>query len=328
MTFARPLAMALWLGAAATGIAPPGEDAAAEPRRAFSAGEYARAAALLDAAIARDARDASLRYWLARCQYELNQYDEAEESARRAVAMDPDNSDYHGWLGRALGRRAERAGWLSGFSLARQVRAEFETAVRLDPRNVQAQRDLIEFYSQAPGVVGGGADKARRQVDALAAIDAVEGHLARAAVWANEKMPDRADTEYRAAMAARPGRAGPYLEAADFYEQRRDPVRMEEAVEAAAALDSANPQLLYSRGVAAVLRGGRDADAERLLRQYLDTVPPRSDLPSKAATREWLGQLYERQGRPDAAAEEYRSALQLDRDRRGARDALRRLKKS
>jgi len=328
MTFARPLAMALWLGAAATGIARPGEDAAAEPRRAFSAGEYARAAALLDAAIARDARDASLRYWLARCQYELNQYDEAEESARRAVAMDPDNSDYHGWLGRALGRRAERAGWLSGFSLARQVRAEFETAVRLDPRNVQAQRDLIEFYSQAPGVVGGGADKARRQVDALAAIDAVEGHLARAAVWANEKMPDRADTEYRAAMAARPGRAGPYLEAADFYEQRRDPVRMEEAVEAAAALDSANPQLLYSRGVAAVLRGGRDADAERLLRQYLDTVPPRSDLPSKAATREWLGQLYERQGRPDAAAEEYRSALQLDRDRRGARDALRRLKKS
>ncbi len=291
MTLSRPLAMALWLGAAATAIARPGEEAAAEPRRAFSAGDYARAAALLDAAIARDASDASLRFWLARCQYELSQYDEAAESARRAAAMDPGNPEYHRWLGRALGRRAERAGWFSGFSLAREARAEFETAVRLDPRNVQAQRDLIEFYSQAPGVVGGGADKARRHLDALAAIDAVEGHLARAAVWANAKMPDRADAEYRAAMAARPERAGPYLEAADFYEQRRDAVRMDQAVEAAAALDSANPQLLYSRGVAAILMGGRDAEAERLLRQYLDTAPPRSDLPSKAAAREWLRRL-------------------------------------
>src|SRR3989442_11300652 len=293
MPFPRQVVVVLLLSLPASAMAGAGEDAAAEARRSFSAGEYAGAVALLDAAIARDARDASLHYWLARSQYELSHYDEAEKSARRAVALDPDNSEYHQWLGRALGRRAERAGWISGFSLARKVCAEFETAVRLDPRNVRAQRDLIEFYSQAPGVVGGGADKARRQLDALAAIDPVEGHLARAAVWANEKMPDRSDAEYRAAMAARPGRAGPYLEAADFYEQRRDAVRMEEAVEAAAALDSANPQLLYSRGVAAILRGGRDADAERLLRQYLDTVPPRSDLPSEAAAREWLRRLQE-----------------------------------
>ncbi len=328
MPFPRQVVVVLLLSLPASAMAGAGEDAAAEARRSFSAGEYAGAVALLDAAIARDARDASLHYWLARSQYELSHYDEAEKSARRAVALDPDNSEYHQWLGRALGRRAERAGWISGFSLARKVCAEFETAVRLDPRNIRAQRDLIEFYRQAPGIVGGGDEKAWRQVEALAAIDAAEGHLARAGMWAYQKKPDPADADYRAVIAARPERAGPYLEVADYYERRRDAVHMEEALEAAAAIDPPNPQLFYSRGVAAILTGGRDADAERLLRGYLDTVPARSDLPSKAAAREWLGQLYERQGRIDAAADEYRSALQLDPDRGGARDALHRLGKS
>jgi len=328
MPFPRQVVAVLLLSLPASAMAGAGEDAAAEARRAFSAGDYARAVVLLEAAIAQDARDASLHYWRARSEYELSHYHDAEKSARRAVVLDPHNSEYHQWLGRALGRRAERAGWISGFSLARRVCAEFETAVRLDPRNIRAQRDLIEFYSEAPGIVGGGDEKAWRQVEALAAIDAVEGHLARAPMWAKEKKPDRADADYRAVVVARPERAGAYLEVADYYEQRRDALHMEEAVEAAAAIDPPNPQLFYGRGVVAVLTGGRDADAERLLRRYLDSVPPRSDLPSKAAAREWLGQLYERQGRIDAAADEYRSALQLEPDRRVARDALRRLRKS
>lgn len=328
MPFPRHVVAVLLLSAPASARAGAAEDAAGEAKRMLSAGEYVPAVALLDAAIAKDARDASLHYWRARSQYELRHYDDAEESARRAVVLDAHNSEYHQWLGRALGRRAERAGWISGFSLARKVCAEFETAVRLDPRNIRAQRDLIEFYSQAPGVVGGGDEKAWRQVEALAAIDAVEGHLARAALWAKERKPHRADADYRAVIAARPARADAYLEVADYYEQRRDALHMEEAVEAAAAIEPQNPQLFYGRGVAAILTGGRDADAERLLRRYLDSVPPRSDLPSKAAAREWLGQLYERQGRIDAAADEYRSALQLEPDRRGARDALRRLRKS
>jgi tetratricopeptide (TPR) repeat protein len=77
--------------------------------------------------------------------------------------------------------------------------------------------------------------------------------------------------------------------------------------------------------VAAFLVGGRDAEAERLLATYVGTIPPRSDLPTRAAAREWLGRLYERRGQRAAAAREYQSALALDPDRKGAREALRRL---
>src|SRR5262249_52908654 len=162
---------------------------------------------------------------------------------------DPGRSEHHHCLGRALGRLAERSGFFSAFSRAREARAEFEKAVRLDPRNVPAQRDLIEFYALAPGLVGGGRQRAWRQADSLAAVDLLEGQLARALLWREEKNLDRAEAEYRRVMEARPQSAGPYLEVADFYEQRRDGRRMAEALDAAVALRSTDPQLAYYRGV-------------------------------------------------------------------------------
>ena len=63
---------------------------------------------------------------------------------------------YHLWLGRTLGEVADRANFLSAYSLAKRARSEFEQAVQLDPRNAEALADLGEFYSSAPGVVGGG----------------------------------------------------------------------------------------------------------------------------------------------------------------------------
>jgi tetratricopeptide (TPR) repeat protein len=177
------------------------------------------------------------------------------------------------------------------------VGREFEQAVRADPSNLRAQRDLIEFYGRAPGLVGGGEAKAWEQAEALAGRDSVEGSLARGELWRIQGRPDRAESEYRQVLAARPNRAGPYLEVADFYQERKDGAHMAEAVQAAG----------------------------KLLREYADAVPPRSDFPSPAAAREWLGRVYERQGRAAEAAQEYRAALGLDPDRRGAREALRRL---
>jgi tetratricopeptide (TPR) repeat protein len=317
----------LWALLVLPGSPLPGEGATGEAQRAFSGGEYARAATLLKAAIERDPRDPALRHWLGRCHYELRQYDDAAKSAEVAVSIDPGRSEYHQWLGRALGGRAERAGWLSAFALARRVGAEFEHAVRLDSHNVRAQRDLIEFYGRAPGIVGGGQAKAWRQAEALAGVDPVQGRLARAELWRGQARLDRAEAEYRLVLEGHPELPGPCFEVADFYEQRGDGPRMAEAVEAAATADRSDPQLAYYAGVAAFLVGGRDAEAERLLARYIDTVPPRSDFPTPAAAREWLGRLYESRGQHAAAAREYQSALALEPDRKGAREALRRLRR-
>lgn len=295
-------------------------------RRQFDAGQYEQAAAMLRAAIEKYPQDAALYHWLARCHFELRNYDQAIAHAKRSVALDPQNSEYHLLLGRAYGRKAEQAGWFSGFSLARKTRHEFEEAVRLDPRNFPAQRDLIEFYLRAPGIVGGGEDKARQQIEALAAVDAVEGHMARGVYWVDRKKPDQAEEEYRQVLAAKPRRVDPYLAAADFYVKRSDASHLEEVIEAAKRMDPSDRRLGYYCGVVRVLAGNHLDEAEQYLKAYLATVPLRSDFPPHADAHEWLGRLYEHEGKCQAAAEEYREALELDPRSKSAREAARRVR--
>lgn len=299
----------------------------ADASRLFDAGNYQQAANVLNAARGKKAQDAPLHYWLARCYFELRQFDLAAASAEKSVELEPNNSEYRLWLGRAYGRKAEQAGGFSALSSARKSRREFEEAVRLDPANLHAQRDLIEFYFRAPGIVGGGEDKARRQIQQLETVDAVEAHLARADFLMHKGKPEQAEAECRQVLEAKPTRIGPYIEVADFYRRRNDAVRMEEAVEAAARVDASDRRLGYYRGVVRVLAGNRLDEAEQLLKNYLSSVPRHSDLPSHAAAREWLGRLYEQQGRRQAAADQYRVALEIDPRSKGAREALRRVSK-
>lgn len=304
--------------------APFQSDAALQAARLqFEAGKYTDALNTLQAALVQAPQDARLLHWLTRCYYELGDFDNAASSAERAVKIDPQNSDYHWWLGRACGGKAEKS---HSFFLARKVKREFEEAVRLNPANIKARRDLLEFYIEAPWIVGGDKDKARQQAEAILALDAVEGHLALAAYWLEEKKPEQAEAEYIHALDLKPKRAEPYFEVADFYQKRKQAARMEQAVEAAAHVNPSDPRLACYRGVARVLAGDRLTEAEQLLKSYL-AVPPRSDFPSHASALAWLGQLYERLGKRKEAADQYRAALQLDPDHDGARAGLRRVTK-
>jgi cytochrome c-type biogenesis protein CcmH/NrfG len=129
--------------------------------RQFDAGRYADAMHLLETAISQSPQDARLHFWMARSAYEMLQFDTAVKSADRACQLEPANGEYHLWLGRALGRWAERD---RSFFAARRSGHELEEAVRLAPANIRARRDLAEFYAESPWIVGGGKGKARQEV--------------------------------------------------------------------------------------------------------------------------------------------------------------------
>jgi tetratricopeptide (TPR) repeat protein len=290
----------------------------------FNAGKYTAAIRGLQTAVAQAPQQAALYYWLARCFYELHDYPNAVAQAERAIKLDPNDSECHLWLGRAYGRQAERE---RSFWLARKTKHEFEEAVRLNGRNLPARRDLMEFYATAPWVVGGSKEKAQEQLSAIAAQDQVEGALARAEYDKDQKRYDLAEGEYRRVMDWKPDHPNPYLEVADFYARKDDPTQMNAAVEAAARVDPTDQRLPYYRGVVLVLTANRLSEAEQDLKAYLASMPERSDLPSHAQAREWLGRLYERVGKRIEAAEQYRAALQLDPTLVGARASLERLEK-
>jgi tetratricopeptide (TPR) repeat protein len=303
-------------------------DAAAQLQTAqhqFNSGSYSAAISTLQSVVAQNASNAEAYYWLGRCYYELKDYDNAITAGEKSVALDPKNSTFHEWLGRIYGGKADRD---RSFSYARKVKKEFETAVQLNPANIAARRDLEDYEIQAPWVVGGSKDDAKAQMDAIVALDPVEGDLARA-MYDDEalKKPDLAEKEYHDALAANPKKIEPYLDALSFYQRQNKPAEMQAAVQQASQVAPNDPRLTYYRGVALVMANSNLPEAEKDLKSYLASTPDRSDWPSHASAREWLGRLYEAQGKRSEAAEQYRAALQLDPDRKEVKARLDNLEK-
>lgn len=302
----------------------------ADIERLYNGGLYRQAAEALTAAIQREPQESSLHYWLGRCFYELRDYNRAVSSLERAIALEPGRSDYHDWLGKSYGRKAEEANRFTPFSsisLAHKTRREFETAVRLDANNLEAQRDLIRYLMNAPGIVGGSEGAAEQRVHALTAVDSIEGELAQAELLASRKKFDEANQQYRKVLGLKPDRIGVYFEIAEYYRDRGDAGQMSEAVEAGASLAPSDHRLDYYRGIALILGNRNQGEAEKDLRRYLDAVPDNDNVPSHSTTHEWLGKLYDKEGQLDRAAQEYRAALILDPRNKQASEALKALQR-
>ena len=305
----------------------PGDAAASlqNAMRQYNSGNFSGAVSTLQVAAIANPNNAEVIYWLGRSYYELHDYDNAITNGEKAVELDPKNSDYHLWLGRAYGGKADRE---HSFFLAKKVKKEFEDAVSANPSNIAARRDLEEFDLDAPWMVGGNKDEAKAQVEAIAAIDPVQGHLARAAYNAGLKKQDAAESEYQQALAAKPKTVDPYFEAASYFLKQNKPAELKAAIDGAAAVNPNDPRLAYYRGVYGVLSTIDPSHSEQDLKSYLASTPDRSDWPSHAAAREWLGRLYEAQGKRAEAAEQYRASLQLDPGRKDVKARLEHLEKS
>ena len=133
----------------------------------YASASYSRAAEELQAAVGRTPKDAFLYYWLGRCYFEVRHFDLSISSWESAIGLDSARSEYHDWLGRAYGRKAEEDSHskiASALSMARRTHHQFEVAVQLDATNVDVQRDLIAFMASAPSNLGGGEERALEQI--------------------------------------------------------------------------------------------------------------------------------------------------------------------
>ena len=250
----------------------------------FEAGQYGAAIQTLLAAHRAAPDDAAIDYWLERSYYEEHNYDVAVTYGEQAVQSSPGNAEYQRWLGRAYGAKAEQN---HSFFLARKVKKAFETAVSLDALNIAARRDLMQYLVEAPWIVGGDKDKARQQIESINRLDPIEGHLARAAFFSAEKKWKEAEVEYVAALEQHPAKIEAYMEAADFFADRKDADHLERVLTGAAGLSVRDPRLDFYHAVVLVLRRTELSTAEALLRSYL-SVPERSHYPSHKAAMTWL----------------------------------------
>ena len=309
------------------GVARAEEAPLEKAKGAFEKGEYTQAIEILKSAAGSEPNNGDVHVLLARSYLELNQYDAAVKSAEKAVAINPKDSDYHRWLGEAYGAKADHASMLSAYSLARKTQKEFEAAVQLDARNFDAQQDLIQYDCTAPGMVGGGEEKAQPLIENLMKMDAAEGHYATGICRAQKKDYVAADAEFAKALEIKPKTANRIYDIGDYFLQRKNPEKLLAVAAAGEDLAPHDPRGKFYRGTALILQSQKPAEAEKLLQDYLQLAPMNSDYPRPWAAHYWLGRLQESQKNPAGARGEYQAALKLNGKYKPAQEALKQLGK-
>jgi tetratricopeptide (TPR) repeat protein len=357
-----PLLVFLLLAAAVTSAAAVTAVDMAAAEKLIEAEHWTRAKALLEPLLRAKPVDARVLFFAARVREAAGDFDGARELAEEAVALDPRNADFHCLLAYIDGREGVRAGLIRKIILARRVKKEAEIALALDPRHIEAHQILIEFYRQAPGILGGDRTRSRRLAEELTALDPVRGNLALAAAVRGENREAMgAETFYKKAVEADPNSYAALTALARFY-SRGAGSRDDLAEKAAAAALRVDPGRVLAYGLLAqifaraerfaeldallleadknvpdnrspylsagriLLQQGRDfARAERFCRRYLEQ-PAEIGAPSHAQAWWRLGLILEKLERKPEALEAIRKALALDPNLDAAKKDLQRLR--
>lgn len=209
----------------------------------------------------------------------------------RAVALDPNNGEYHRRLGDAFGRSAQKAGTLSKFGLAKKSLAAYEKAVALAPTSLEARLSLMNYYQQAPGIAGGSMDKAYAQAAEITKIDAARGRAALAGLYVADKRHAEAFAVFQDVLRNQPDDYG----------------------------------ALFQLGRLSAVTGEKLELGAAALRKCLAATPG-ADQPPHAAAHWRLGNIQEKQGDKAAARASYEASLKLDPNFRPAQESLKALR--
>lgn len=294
----------------------------AEVNAALQAGEADRALELLKLLPGPAGNSAEAHNLRCRVLFTLEQFEASKNECEQAVNLDPQNGIDHLWLGRALGEVADRANFLSAYNLAKRARAEFEQAVELDPRNAEALADLGEFYSSAPGVVGGGSDKAAAIAERLEHVDPARAHELRGGIARENNDMTTAEREFKQAVAASAHPAFQWMRLASFYRKAKRYTDMENAVESGSAAAQRDPHagVALFNGASVLMKANRNpALAIKLLETYVASPTATEEAPAFTA-RVWLARLKAQAGDAEGARRERALALSLAQEYKPARE--------
>lgn len=230
-------------------------------------------------------KDAPVYALLGRNYFMLSDFKKATDALEKAFAAEPQNAEYALWLGRAYGRRAETSSYFTAPGYASKTRQLLEKSVQLNPRELEALNDLFEYYLEAPGLLGGGLDKAQKVAQQIAAVNASEGHWAQAKIAERRKEYSQAEEQLRRAIDLAPHQVGRLIDLAKFLAKQG---RIQEADQSLARADTIapnSPKLMFAKADL-YIRSGRNLDvAKDLLKRYMTCSLTPDDPPKSAAAK-------------------------------------------
>ena len=287
----------------------------------YEKGKFAQAANVFQQLSASTPSNAEAWVWLSKSRLKARDWDKAVQALEKAVQLQPANAQYHLLLGRACGSRASHSSFLTAMNWALRVVKEFETARKLAPESIEVRFDLLDYYLNAPGIVGGGSEKAEAEAQVIAKLNPKKGYLARATIHIKNKKWDLARKELAQAVVDSPQSVSANKDLADFLLSRQDFEGALYYADKALLLDAKSKRCrLIAAAAKTRLKSDLEAAAETL-HAFLAGTLGEGD-PGFEEVYYWLGEYYLTKGEKGRAQEAFKAALAFDPEYSRAKDGL------
>lgn len=287
------------------------------------AGDHEAALAAIDQA--SDLDPGHRARWRAEAFLAAGDWKAAVEQGEIAAIQQPEDVRAQLTYARALRDKMQAVGGLKAAMVLRPYKRALAAALSLAPDAVDVRVEEIGFLIHAPGIAGGDRSKARRRIEALAALDAIQAaemtvDLARAE---GDPLATVVSLEHLVALAPEDGEArfslAMSLQSLDRYGEADASFLIVLEGDDAVLRLAARYQLGRSR----VLGGYELEAAVEHFDAFLVERSEASDrLPSSAAAHWRRGNALEALAQVEAAAEAYRRAVAEDPSLEQAREAL------
>lgn len=128
-------------------------------------------------------------------------WDEALLHYGKLKKAKPSEANFYFKYGGVLGMKALEVNKFKALGMIDEVRTNFEKAIELNPKHIEARWALIELYLQLPGILGGSEKKAIQYSNELSQISVVDGYLSRGHIEEYFKRYTKAEQQYKKAIA-------------------------------------------------------------------------------------------------------------------------------
>lgn len=307
------LATAAFVFAAALSVRPlVAQDTVAQAHQFLLDGKADESLQALQQAVSNNANDAKAWFELARTQFYLMEFDDAQLSIARAIELDPRTARYHYLAGQLAAynavlkyKSADTRDQYPG--LTGQWLRELERTVELAPQFAEAHVQLVNAYLQTPAEQGGSRTKATQVAERLKELSPIGSVKSRCML-----LDDKAQivAAWQQFVEEHPTDAEAHAELARAYMRNDQTEEAKEQVDQALKIDANQGSLLldYFRHVAFQRQFG---PAKETLNRYLQ-LEPQPPVPLQATATFYLATLSRQQGNEEESEKLLAAARKLD----------------
>ena len=155
----------------------------------------------------------------------------------------------------------------------------------LDPHNREAKNDLFDYYLNAPGILGGGMEKAEALARSIAHERPAEYEFEEAQLFDRRKDYAASEAHLRRAMELAPGEPGRIVDLARYVAKRGRFTESDLLFERAQKLAPGLPRVAFAEARVDIENHRNLAQARRLLESYMRSQLSPDDPPRQEAEK-------------------------------------------